>query len=245
MTVTPGIVWQYLEAINASDTATAFMYRNPSLIAGDPPAVTMPAGYVLHTSALAIGSASNVIDFTASCPAGSSVFTVASNFAELENGMPVICSTPGLIQGGVQILGLAEPGGSDIVLGGGYGPWGYNVNPWIYKMPADQALTTATTLQAIDEYPYGTLGVTVSPSTGVTVADQNMDGGDVAPDPTPGNGTAMSNSGGQAMGWFTVTFASAGSYTVTVAYTPVNNVLLNPDDPVYGTATSTLSVTVV
>ena len=237
MSTTPGMVWQNLRAANAANTSTSFQWSNPGLMPGNPPAVAMAVGDQLKAGLLTIGSTSTVYPFTASCAAGSSEFSVASNLGDLKVGMPVVCATPGVLQAGVVILNVDEPSSPYIVLGGGYGPWAYNVinNPWIYSMPAGQALTTGETLYAIDQFPYGTLAATVTPSTGVTIEDWNMDGSSTNPGPTTGNGSSMSNSGGQAMADFGVTFAAAGVFTLEVAYTS--------SDPDYAnTSTSTTVV---
>lgn len=244
MTVVPGICWQTIRVLSGSEVfATA--WNNTSFVLGAPGPITMAQQYTMQCEVLTIGNpATDVIPFTASCPAGGSVFSVASGLADLEVGMPVTSATADVLPGGLQIIGLDQPSGSEIVLGGGAGPWAYPANPWIFSMPATVALTTSDQLYAIDSYPIGTLAVTVSPSTGVTVADWNMDGSYTQPDPTGGDGTSMSNSGGQALGLFTVQFPAPGAYQVTVAYTPVNPTLLNPDDPVYAATQSTLTVEV-
>ncbi|WP_249020562.1 hypothetical protein [Conexibacter sp. S30A1] len=244
MTVTPGICWQTIRAVIGSEVE-ANLWTNPTFAVGAPAGITLAHTDALRCFVLVVGDPSNdVIAFTASCPAGGSVFSVASGLADLEVGQAVVCATSGILPGGLQVIGIDQPSGSDVVLGGGAGPWAYPANPWIFSMPATVALTTSDQLYAIDSYPVGTLAVTVSPSTGVTVADWNMDGSYTQPDPTGGDGTSMSNSGGQAMGLFQVTFPAAGAYTVEVTYSPVNPTLLNPDDPVYSATQSTLTVEV-
>ena len=232
MSTTPGLVWQNLRAVNASDTATAFQWDNPSLMAGNPPAVTMPHGDTLLAGVLTIGSSSTMYPFTASCAAGSYNFAVASGFSNLQPGMVVIGGT-GILPNGLQILELNAPNSGSVLLGGFDGPpWGAGS---VYTMPAGVTLTASTQLYAVDEYPYGALAVTTTPSTGVTIVDWNLDGGNV-PGPIKGNGSAMSNSGGQAMGYFGVTFADAGTFTLEVAYTST--------DPDYANTSSSTTVVV-
>lgn len=244
MSVTPGLVWQTIRAVSGSE-AFATPWNNTSFVIGAPGPITIEQQYTMQVEVLTIGNpATDVIQFTASCPAGGDVFTVASGFSDLDVGMAVVTATPDIMPAGLQIIAVDMPSGSQIALGGGYGPFAYAENPWKWHMPPGVALTTATPLSAIDSYPIGTLGVTVAPSSGVTVTDINMDGDDMAPDATVGDGSAMSNSGGQAMGLFTVQFPSAGTYQVTVAYTPVNDALIQPDDPVYSATQSTLTVEV-
>jgi hypothetical protein len=79
------------------------------------------------------------------------------------------------------------------------------------------------------------LAVTTTPTTGVTIVDWNLDGGNI-PNPIKGNGSSMSNSGGQAMGYFGVTFASAGTFALSVAYTST--------DADYANTSSTTTVVV-
>jgi hypothetical protein len=67
-----------------------------------------------------------------------------------------------------------------------------------------------------DGAPDGTLDVTVTPTTGVTLTDQNADGtGNVS---NIGTGTAAVNLSSQAEAGFRINFATAGTFTVSVAF---------------------------
>ena len=80
------------------------------------------------------------------------------------------------------------------------------------------AAVQATGSASGDPLPIGTLDVTVSPTTGVTVNDWGFDGSN-PPTIEVGNGTAARNLDGEGYGVFAIDFADAGSYTVSVQFT--------------------------
>ena len=236
MSTTPGLVWQNIWAGNASNTSTAFQWSNGGLEPGNPPAVTMPHGDILKAGVLTIGSASTFYPITVLASAGSDSWQLVSGtMSDLRFGMVIVPSievaAPAGLPNGLQIVGVNEPTTGSILLGGGVAP-ALPVQPWVYTQPASQTLEAAA--NAIDEYPYGYLGVTVTPSTGVTVVDWSFDG--TGHDGNVGNGTSMCNSGGQAMGYFGVTFADAGTFTLEVAFTSY--------DPDYSNTSSSTTVVV-
>jgi hypothetical protein len=203
----------------------------------------MPAGYVLKAGVLTIGSTAETYSFEVLVNAGSNAFQLPDPGSLLSGnglavGMPIVPSVqaapPAGLPNGLAIVAVNQPTAGSIQLGGGYSPWlnGSGQAPWIYAQPASKTLSTTVT--AIDEYPDGWLTATVTPSTGVTIADYSFDG--TGNDNHVGDGSNMSNSGGQAMGLLAVTFADAGSYVLSVAYTSV--------DDNYADGSSSLAVTV-
>jgi hypothetical protein len=80
------------------------------------------------------------------------------------------------------------------------------------------ASVQATGSASGDPLPTGTLDVTVSPSTGVTVEDWGFDRSN-PPVIAVGNGTAACNLDGEGYGCFGITFADTGSFTVGVEFT--------------------------
>ena len=179
----------------------------------------MPAGDVLKATVLTIGSTSTVFPITVLASAGSDSWQLVSGtMSDLRVGMVIVpaleVAPPGGVPNGLAIVGINEPVSGSIELGGG--GYGYATGaPWIYTQPA--SLTLEADLNAVDEYPYGTLAATVTPTTGVTITGYNLDGG--SDSQHTDDGSAMSNSGGQAMATFSVEFADAGTFTLQVAYT--------------------------
>ena len=245
MSTTPGLVWQNLWAENSTNTATAFQWSNPSLMAGNPPAVTMPHGDILKAGVLTIGSASTVYPITISLAPYTAAISVSAGISDLAAGMLLAPSSTfydGVVPSGLQIIDV-NTGAGTILCGGKDAMADFLDGMTVAEMTAANdglfvngpATFNDFPFVAIDEYPYGTLAATVTPSTGTTIVDWNMDGGNL-PGPTTGNGSAMSNSGGQAMGYFGVTFADAGTFTLEVAYTS--------SDPDYGNTSSSTTVVV-
>jgi hypothetical protein len=238
-TETPNLVWASIMGHTASNSSTAFVWTNPQLQPGNPPAVTMPAGYVLRANVLTMGSASTVYPITTLVNAGSDAFQLVSGtMSDLRVGMPVIPAVqavpPNGLPNGLAIVGVNEPTSGSIQLGGGASPWlsGSGEAPWIYEQPTSQTLEAA--LSAVDEYPYGSLAATVTPNTGVTLVDYGFDG--TGNDNNVGDGSSMCNSCGQAMGDLAVTFADAGAYTLAIVYTST--------DADYANCSGSVSVTV-
>lgn len=228
MSTTPGLVWQNLRAVNSSNSSTSFMWSNPSLMAGNPPAVAMAAGDILKAGVLTIGSTSTVYPITISLAPNTAAISVSAGLSDLAAGMLLAPSSSfydGVVPAGLQIIDV-NTGSGTILCGGKDAMADFLGGMTVAEMTAANDglfVNGAATFSdfpfvAIDEYPYGKLGVTVTPTTGVTVTDWNLDGGN-GPGPITGNGSAMSNSGGQAMGYFGVTFADAGTFTLGVAFT--------------------------
>ena len=72
-----------------------------------------------------------------------------------------------------------------------------------------------------DPAPGGTLAVTSTPSTGVTISDNNFDGG--SDSNHEGSGTVAENNSSQAEAGFVLSFANAGTFIVSAAYTEVGD----------------------
>jgi hypothetical protein len=79
------------------------------------------------------------------------------------------------------------------------------------------AAVQATGSASGDPLPIGTLDVTVSPTTGVTVRDWGFDGSN-PPEIEVGNGTAACNLDDEGYGCFGLDFADAGTFTVSVQF---------------------------
>src|SRR5579875_1363261 len=229
MSETPEMIWQHLIAQNSGPTLTAFRWCNPGLVPGPPPAASLPAGFTLKAGVVTLASDVAMYPFTASCAAGQQRFSVLSGFSNLQAGMWVAPTAPGILPNGLQIWTLYTVDSSLLLAGVGGSP------PVGGAFTATVSVTPSTPLYAVDEYPYGTLTAAVTPSTGVTIEDWNFDGANL-PDPLPGNGSAMSNSGGQADAGFAVTFSEAGEYTIEVSYESA--------DPAYSNTSSSCAVTV-
>lgn len=238
----PALVWQRITAA-AEDGVTSYAWSNPSLTPGDASAVSCRVGDTLRATVLTMGSSSTTYTFPIVVNAGSDAFQLTGagsllDGSELQVGMPIIptveAAPPNGLPNGLVIVGINAPSVGSIELGGGYSPWlsGSGDAPWIYTQPATSTLSAS--LIAVDEYPYGKLAVTAVPSAGVTIVDWAFDG--TGNDHNVGNGTAMCNSGGQAMGTFGATFADAGTYTLAVAYTSY--------DAAYSNGGGSLTVTV-
>jgi hypothetical protein len=86
-----------------------------------------------------------------------------------------------------------------------------------------------------DPYPDGTLALTVTPDTGVTITDNNFDGTGNANN--IGDGTAAENASSQGQAGFQVSFADAGTVSVSVVFTSA--------DPNYSDASLATPLTVV
>ena len=100
----------------------------------------------------------------------------------------------------------------------GNGPWDEDTDSYLNPQGAAGTLIGGWWFFTVEDFPLGTLAVTVTPETGVTITDWNADGtGQVIS--YVGNGTAMANLSSQAEAMFGVVFASAGIFTVTVEYT--------------------------
>ncbi|WP_249021047.1 hypothetical protein [Conexibacter sp. S30A1] len=209
MSVTPGIVWQTITAVDGS-VAVERMWNNVTLLAGAPSGVTMSHVYQLRAVVLTLGSASVTYPFDVVCSAGSDNFQVTSGLTPLKAGMVV--SAPDVVPNGLQIVGVDQPASGSVLLGGGWSP-AMPTTPWVYSQPATSTL--AASLLAVDQYPYGTLSAAVTPSAGVTVTDWNYDQTGAL---NVGDGQAMSNSGFQAVAYFGATFPSAGTYEIAVSY---------------------------
>jgi hypothetical protein len=79
------------------------------------------------------------------------------------------------------------------------------------------ASASGVTFTIGDPTPIGSLAAVVTPSTGVTITDQNSDGsGNVS---HFGNGSVIANLIGAAEGSFDVSFGSAGTFSVSCIFT--------------------------
>lgn len=82
-----------------------------------------------------------------------------------------------------------------------------------------QVVVSVTGSVSGDPGPKGTLVASVTPGTGITLADYNFDASNPPNELTNTSATAITNYSGQAEGMFYVAFASAGTFSVSVAYT--------------------------
>lgn len=227
MSVSPGLCWQFIRAMSG-DGVYATPWNKPTFVLGAPSGVTIDHAYQMRAVVLTLGSSSVTYPFDVACSAGSDNFQVTSGLTPLKAGMVV--SAPGEIPNGMQIVEVNAPVAGSVLLGGGVS-MALPTTPWVYSQP--ESSTLAATVTAIDEYPYGTLSVSVSPSAGVTIVDWNYDQTGAL---QVGDGQGMCNSGFQALAEFGITFPSAGSYQVTVSYLSY--------DADYADAESVLSLTV-
>lgn len=82
---------------------------------------------------------------------------------------------------------------------------------------AAYATSSALSMVANDPYPIGSLALSVSPTSGISMIDNNYDGtGD--PGHT-GNGQTISNMGGYAIGGVWVTFDGTGTFDLSATFT--------------------------
>jgi hypothetical protein len=192
-------------------------WAQPSLPPVAPPALTIPHGSTAAALVAVISSPlafPGEVTFTGNLTAGSNQITNASTTTGLAVGQAI---APSALQGGMQngaiITGIA---GTTVTTSG-----------VAFLTSTGVAFTTS------DWTPFGTLGFSVSPGTGVTVFDWNMDG---TVNTVQGNGTLFSNYAGQGVGEVFFTFASAGSFTVSGSYTS--------SDPLYSSVSApSLAVT--
>lgn len=226
--IIPSVVWTSILAHNAADTATDFMWENPTLQAGMAPAVTMPHTDILQCAIVVVGSSSVVVPFTADLTAGSYNVAVQSGFNNLLVGMnvaplagPTSDGKPA-IPNGAQITALNQPISGSIEIGDG---WSFATTPAARLAVGAWTGSNPASLTAVDEWPSGTMAATVSPSSGITISDWSD------PASEPGNGSAMTNNGGQATGVLYVSGFSAGTYTVNVAYTSTDPSYANASAP--------------
>jgi hypothetical protein len=161
--------------------------------------------------------------FSGSTTVGSFNITGVASLAGLAIGQPL--SGPGL-----QTDSFISGFGTNTVAfsnGGAAGPSG---------VPQPASATGSGTFTASDPWPLGTLGVSVSPATGVGIVDYNFDGTTNAGN--VGNGLAISNWSGMAIGGADLTFGvGAGTFEVSITFTS--------GDSNYATTTLTNAIAIV
>ena len=233
MTETPQVGYASLRAVDPDNNPT-FWWNAPVGQVGTPnTAILMAAGGTLSASLYTVGSATVASPCNLTLQQDDALVVVNSGIDGLAVGMIISPNLP-IMPNGQQILDVDTARGV-IYVGGkqAMADWaaGFTVvemqqmNDGLYFAPA----SGGGDFLALDLVPYGTLGVAVTPSTGVTIVGHNPDGNDGPGGGTnTDNGTAMSNSGGQALAVFDATFTDAGTYTLTSAYTS--------NDPNYGSA---------
>lgn len=193
-------------------------WTQPSLPPVAPPALTIPHGSTLR-ALVAVGPSVQAppgeVYFTGNIVAGQNTITNVASTAGLAIGQPLAPSAlQNAMSNGATITGIS---GSTVTFNG-----------------ASFLTATGATFIATDPTPFGTLGFSVSPGTGITVYDINFDG--TTRDVIQGTGTLVENYAGQGVGEVFFTFASAGSFTVSASYTS--------SDPLYSSVSApSLSVT--
>jgi hypothetical protein len=111
---------------------------------------------------------------------------------------------------------IASISGSTVVFGNGM--FNEDANAFLNSQGATESVG-GQWFATFEDFPLGSLAVTVSPMTGINVADDNPDGtGSIE---HVGAGTAIGNEAFEPEGAFYVTFDSAGTFTVTATFIPV------------------------
>jgi hypothetical protein len=211
MPITPTVFWDRLIVWSAPPNTPGALipvsYWGGG-VPGVPPTNSwrVPVGGLLDAQVLSLGAAR--MTPTGNTNAGSGTIYALSATTGLGIAMPIVGAP---IPNG-SVIGSVV--GSEVILAG---------------LPA---LATATGAQftVYDAQPLGYLTAAISPATGVTVVDNNPD--DNGTDNYIGNGTLIANFGNEAEGGFSATFATAGTYSVSVAYVSsdpeYNNATINP-----------------
>lgn len=223
----PSVGWVGAQVVDGSETVWSWspQIMSPGMTLPEtgfaPPGntISMTVGQQLKASVITVGSLTVVSSFAALGGAGGYLLDITPDGAwALDVGMWMVPVT-GIVPNGLQIVQSVAPPTAQIVLGGEEAMADIinGISPADAKGVFVLSANLDTDCTAVDAYPYGTLAVEVTPSTGVTIVDWNYDG--TGNSDNVGNGTAMCNSGDQATGDFGITFADAGTYTLSVSYT--------------------------
>ena len=155
-----------------------------------PNPLSVPPGATVRLNMNAAGAVTTT--FSGTTTAGSFNITGVASLAGLAIGQPL--TGPGLqTDSFISGFGTATVAFSN---GGAAGPSG---------VPQPASATGSGTFAAADPWPIGSLAVSVSPATGVNIADYNFDGG-TDPDHI-GTGLAISNYPGMAIGGVDLSFS--------------------------------------
>lgn len=194
----PVLTWQEL-AIWPSENVQTFEWRAqyPGQVPPSVP-ISLAAGQRLWAFVTCSGTAPSVT-FTGTVVENSQDIIDVSGTTGLYPGMAV--QGDGL-QNDCTIIQIGLPGAGGEVIVSGVG----------------LVSQSGVEFTATDPAPTGTFAISVSPSTGVTIEDQNFDGSSASP-PVGTNGQLVCNWDGEAEGTFTIEFPSAGTYTVSAAFT--------------------------
>jgi hypothetical protein len=209
MAVTPTFSWMGVHIVSASDTPILQWGISGPSAGATPPSTTVavPVGTVAHFGAGVAGSP----------------LTVLTPYGITTQGSTVITSATGLtgLVAGQQISGLGVPANSYIESVGASsitfvnGEFNEDTGQWVAPQGATASIG-GQQFYVTDLAPIGTLLASVTPSTGITLADQNADStGNVS---HIGNGTAICNLIGEGEGGFTITVGSAGTFTVECTF---------------------------
>lgn len=213
--------------INAASGAS------PTWVTDTPPLVGTAGSFYSYTYHATGSPAPTYSVSTGSIPAGLAL----NPFTGVLSGTPTTVTSYTFKITATNTAGSVTTSSTTIVIGGAENPltvaWativatGYLYDVNLRPVPATNLAITRPQLLALwvqvlgslvtDPYPSGTLALVVTPSTGVTITDNNFDGTGHANN--IGNGTAAENASSQAEAGFQVSFASTGTFTVSATYT--------------------------
>lgn len=184
-----------------------FEWSSPVTV-GQPPNFTVPVDLPVHFAAGVIG-VNTLGAFTATLTSGSTSLTSIANAGNVAVGQLLFGDG---IPPGSRIATWSPPSGSF-----GNGEFDEDTNAYLDPVGA-LASGTGVACTTVEDAPFGSLAAVVSPSAGVSLSDQNSDHtGNVS---HFGNGATICNLVGTGYGVFEVTFSTAGTYSVTVDFTP-------------------------